>query len=345
MSYIESLSTTLPILILVILGVFLRKFHFFKDNTVNDIKKLVVNISLPLVLLNAFATMAFEPRYLWIIVSVFSACVIVMAASRKLGAFLHIPSRFFPFLMAGFEAGMMGYAIFGSIYGIENIPIFAIFDLGQVLFVFLVLIPTMQAKDGQRTSVKDTALFFVKTPVILAIFAGIILNISGLYPMLTGFPPGNALIQTTNSLGAITIPLMVMILGYDLKLNLETIGKPLQTAIIRMVVWVGFAFLFNHFILSQILNLGPIYQAAAWMLFILPPGYIIPLFMTQSEETDRIYIANTLSLSTFFALVAVVFVRSVNPVVSMDYKPEDHQNSSSSFSLHQIKHTWAITLC
>lgn len=311
MSYLESLSATLPIVILVILGMLLRKFHFFGENTVNDIKKLVVNISLPLVLLNAFATMVFELRYVWIIVSVFSACVVVMTASRKLGPALHIPSRFFPFLMAGFEAGMMGYAIFGSIYGIANIPIFAIFDLGQVMFVFLVLIPTMQAKDGQRTIVKDTALFFVKTPVILAIFAGIILNLSGLYPVLTGFPPSNAVIQTTNSLGAITIPLMIMILGYDLKLNLETIGKPLQTTIIRMAVWVGFGFLFNHFVLGQLLNLGAIYQAAAWMLFILPPGYIIPLFMTQSEESDRIYIANTLSLSTLFSLVAVVVVRSL----------------------------------
>ncbi len=311
MSYLKSFSSTLPILLMVILGMFLRKVHFFKDGTIDGIKKLVVNISLPLVLLNAFATMLFELRYVWIILSVFSACVIVMAASRKLGVFLHIPSRSFPFLMAGFEAGMMGYAIFGSIYGVENIPVFAIFDLGQVLFVFLVLVPTLGNKDGQRTDLKKIAMQFLKSPVILGIVAGILLNWSGIYPALAAFPLSSAVIQTTTILGSLTIPLVALVLGYDLKLNLNTIGNPLKTVAIRMAVWVGLGFLFNYFLVRQLLGLGAIYQAAAWILFVLPPPFVIPLFMTRSGESDRTYIANTLSLSTLISLAAVVVVRAL----------------------------------
>ena len=314
MSYLESFSSTLPIVLLVILGVALRKVHFLRDNTINDIKKLVVNISLPLVLVNAFATMAFELRYLWIIVSVFLGCVIVMVASWKLGKNLHIPSRFFPFLMAGFEAGMMGYAIFGSIYGIENIPKFAIFDLGQVLFVFLVLVPTLGNQDGQRTDLKKIALQFLKSPVILGIVAGILLNWSGIYPALAVFPISSAVLQTTTILGSLTIPLVALVLGYDLKLNPSTISNPLKTVAIRMTVWLGLGFLFNYFLVRQFLGLGGIYQAAAWILFVLPPPFVIPLFMTQSEELDRIYIANTLSLSTLISLAAVVVVRSLIPL-------------------------------
>lgn len=314
MSYLESFSSTLPIILLVLLGVILRRLQFLKNETINEIKKLVVNISLPLVLLNAFGTMVFELRYLWIIASVFLGCVAIMFASRRVGRVFNIPSRFFPFLMAGFEAGMMGYAIFGSIYGLDNIPKFAIFDVGQVLFVFLVLIPTMETGEGQRTDLKKTALFFVKTPVIIGMFTGIALNLTGLYPVLMAFPPSNALLQTSITLGAITIPLMGIVIGYDLKFDPAAIRTPLKTALIRMAVWVGMGFLFDYFLVQGLLGLGGIYRAALWVLFVLPPGFVIPLFITEAEETDRNYISNTLSISTILTLVAIVVVRSLLPV-------------------------------
>ena len=314
MSYLESFSSTLPIVLLVILGVLLRKLRFLRDSTIDDFKKLVVNISLPLVLLNAFATMAFELRYLWIVASLFLACVVLLFSSRKLGSIFGIQSRFFPFLMTGFEAGMMGYAIFGSIYGLENIPKFAIFDLGQVLFVVLVFIPTMGSIHQERTNLKQTLLSFIKMPVIIAIFSGLLLNLSGLYPLLTGFPLTNAVLQTTTILGSVTIPMVALVLGYDLNLQLAAISKPLKTMAIRMTTWVVLGYLFTHFIVSQLLGLGTIYQAAAWILLIMPPPFVIPLFMTQSEESDRTYIANTLSLSTVISLFAVVIVRALFPL-------------------------------
>ena len=314
MSYLESFSSTLPIVFLVISGFLLRKLHFFGNNTVNDIKKLVVNVSLPLMLFNAFATMVFELRYLWIVASLFFGPVLLMFLSRKLGPIFGIQSRFFPFLMTGFEAGMMGYAIFSSIYGIENIPKFAIFDLGQVLFVVLVFIPTMGSIDQERTNLKQTLLSFIKMPVIIAIFSGLILNLGGLYPVLTGFPLTNAFVQTTTILGSVTIPMVALVLGYDLNLNLAAISKPLKTVVIRMTTWVVLGYLFTHFIVGQLLGLGEIYQAAAWILLIMPPPFVIPLFLTQSEESDRNYIANTLSLSTIISLFAVVIVRAFFPL-------------------------------
>ena len=309
MAFLESFSSTLPIILMILFGVFLRKRSFFGETTIQEIKKLVVNVSLPLVLLNAFAVMAFELRYLWIIITIFLGCVVVMFSSRYLEKIIQIPSHFFPFLMAGFEAGMMGYAIFGSVYGVENIPKFAIMDLGQVLFVFLVLIPTLENGGDRRMDLKAVGALFLKSPVIIAIFCGILLNISGLYSIFARFPISNALIQTTSVLGSVTIPLVAIVLGYDLNLKLSTIGKPLKTVAIRMTVWVVFGFLFNFFIIRQMLGLDTIYQAAVWVLLVLPPPFVIPLFMTQSNESDRNYIANTLSLSTLVSLLSVVVIR------------------------------------
>ncbi len=83
---------------------------------------------------------------------------------------------------------------------------------------------------------------------------------------------------------------------------------------IRMTTWIVLGYLFTHFIVGQLLGLGEIYQAAAWILLIMPPPFVIPLFLTQSEESDRNYIANTLSLSTIISLFAVVIVRAFFPL-------------------------------
>src|SRR5690606_1219245 len=104
--------------------------------TIQDIKRLIVSVSLPLVLFRAFATMTFEPRYLVIVASLFLSCTLVMFATARLHFLPGLRSPYASYLMAGFEAGMLGYAIFSSIYGADNVSYFAVVDLGQVLFVF-----------------------------------------------------------------------------------------------------------------------------------------------------------------------------------------------------------------
>ena len=145
MSLLQTLSTTLPVIFLVALGFFFRRVQFIKPSSVSDFKPLVVNVTLPLVLFKAFSTMQFEPRFLLIVASVFVACTLVMLAAARLTFFPGLTSRYSSYLMAGFEAGMLGYAVFGSTYGVANIPHFAVIDLGQVLFVFFILVTRLEA--------------------------------------------------------------------------------------------------------------------------------------------------------------------------------------------------------
>ena len=171
MSILETLSTTLPVILLVCLGIIIRRVGLIRPESVGDIKKLIVNLTLPLLLFKAFATMQFEMRYMLIVGIVFTACTAVMFAVSRLRFVPGLNSKYAPYLMTGFEAGMLGYALFSSIYGDAAIPKFAVIDLGQVLFVFLILIPRLGYDQNQKTSIKETALSILKTPVIIAIGA------------------------------------------------------------------------------------------------------------------------------------------------------------------------------
>ena len=83
MTVIQTLSSTLPIIFLVIAGILLRITGLLQASSINDLKKLIINVALPLLLFKAFATMLFEPRFLVIVLAVFLACTGVMFLSAK----------------------------------------------------------------------------------------------------------------------------------------------------------------------------------------------------------------------------------------------------------------------
>ena len=186
MIYLEAFSKVLPVILLFILGASLRRTRFLAESTVGDLKKLIVNITLPAVLFLAFAGVNLEGRHLAIVAVVFAACLLALLLGRLIGPPLGLRSPYFPALMTGFEAGMMGYAIFGAVYGAGQIFNFAVVDLGQVLFVFFILVPFVQRISTGAISFGQTLRTFLKTPVIIAIFLGIIANRLGVLPRAAG---------------------------------------------------------------------------------------------------------------------------------------------------------------
>jgi predicted permease len=311
MSILQTLSTTLPVIFLVAVGFLFRRIKFIKPDSISDFKSLVVNVTLPLVLFKAFSTMQFEPRFLLIVACVFIACTMVMLASSRLTFLPGLSSPYSSYLMAGFEAGMLGYAVFSAMYGDANIPHFAVIDLGQVLFVFFILVTRLQAEQSQRLSLRETIVQFFKTPVIIGILAGILANLSGVYNLLAGWELTGSVLHTAEILAGLTLPLVAIVIGYELSFKAGSLVRPLQTVVLRLVVWVALAVGFNALVIRGILGLDPVFEAAVLLIAALPAPFVIPLYLKQEEAGERDYIVNTLSLGTVAALAGVVIVRMI----------------------------------
>jgi len=309
MTSLETLSSTLPIIFLVLAGILIRATHLIQPEAVADIKKLVVNVTLPLLLLKAFATMTFELRYLLIVSIIFLACTLVMFLTARLRVVPGLTSRYASYLMAGFEAGMLGYALFSSIYGAENISRFAVIDLGQVLFVFFVLITRLKFQQERRLNASETLLTFLKSPVIIAILAGILMNLSGAYLALAGWPITDSLLKTAEILAGLTTPLVALVIGYELRFQRSGLLQPFLTVFIRLVGGVALALALNHLVIRQLLGLDRLFEAAVLLMALLPAPFVIPLYLQESDLSERDYILNTLSLGTITALVGAIVVR------------------------------------
>ncbi len=310
-TYLDALSKVLPILLLLALGVFLNKTQFLRPATIQDFKKLVLNITLPAVLFVAFSRVSLEPRHLVIVAIVFTACILGLLVGRLLRSLFRIPSPYFPMLMTGFEAGMMGYAIYTAVYGTDNVFKFAVIDLGQVTFVFFVLVSVLQRQSIGARPFSETLKGFFKTPVIIAIFAGIVANQIGVMEPLQGWPISASVLKTLDLIGGLTTPLVAIIIGYEMKLAWTNIARPLQSIGLRLLFWIPVGLLLCVLVLDQWLGLDRGFQAAMLTMFVLPAPFVLPLFIDEADTENRTFVVNTLSLSTVVTLVAFAIISLV----------------------------------
>jgi hypothetical protein len=314
LAIIDALGRVLPVLLLFVLGAVLRRRAFLAEATVADLRRFVLAVTLPSALFLTFLRVSLELRYLPIVLIVFAACVVMLLVGPGLVRLTGVRSPFAGPLMTGFEAGMLGYAIYGGVFGQENLYRFGIVDLGQVLFVFFVLATVLtQRATGVTPGVGATVLAFVRTPVILAILAGVVGNVVGLGGLLDSTPVSAALLTTLGLLGACTTPLIAVVIGYSTRLRPGALSRPARTVAIRMAAWVVLAVPFALFVVRGVLGLDPLFAAAVMTMAILPPPFVIPLYMGTApvDQAERDYVADTLSLATVATLVAFTVVAAV----------------------------------
>ena len=304
---LEVLSKVLPVIFLIVLGALFRKTGFIKQDVVSGLKKIVVNVSLPAVLFLTFAETTFESRYLLIFLSVFLVCGVMLFIGTGLKRLLNQSNKYYPALFSGFETGMMGYSLFLAVYGAENIFKLALIDLGQVVFVFFVLVSYLQKLNGRSASARELIVSFVKSPVILSIILGVLasllVNVSSI-----SSPVIHSVMETLSLLSALTMPLICIVIGYELKINFKGIGKPFLTALIRILLLLGMAFIINTIIIEKLLDLDHTFKTALYTMFLLPPPFVIPIFMDERQEQSKQFVLNTISVSIILSLIAYIIL-------------------------------------
>ena len=122
----DTLRTVLPVLLMLFLGAFCRRKAIISREGIQALKTAAVQIALPAVLLHTFAVTQYTFRDVMIPLIMFAVCVAAWLLGKALGPRLRMNSPFVPFLTTGFEAGMLGYALFTLLYGSEQVASFAV---------------------------------------------------------------------------------------------------------------------------------------------------------------------------------------------------------------------------
>lgn len=312
---VEIINRVLPILLLLLLGHWTRRSGLLNDELVDGLRKIVVNIALPAVLFISFLTVELKSSFIALAVFIFGLCVALYILGRFLGPRVQPDHPYFKFLMTGFEYGMLGVSLFGSAYGLRNIGIFAVVDLGHELFIWFAFLPLLlRERDGiQKTS--DLLRSFLSSPVVIAILLSLLLNVLGWQEALNTLPFTGGVMATLGFLANLTIPLILIIVGYGIKFDRQGLGDAARLVIIRLAILLPLAFLLNTFLIRSVLGLGKAYEIALFTLLVLPPPFIIPLFMRPELLEEKRYVNNVLTLYTVVSIFLFAGYFILNPTL------------------------------
>ena len=302
----ERIVPALPLLFLFIIGYGLKTISFFDERGLKAIKRLVGDVALPALLFGAFRSLEFNQRYLVLIGAIFLVCLFMLITAKRLGSLIGVKNEAFVLLMGGFEMGMLGYALFTSFYGQAHLGKMALIDLGQVIFVFTILMALLIRQKEQTFDFGSLLFKIITSPVMIAIILGLLANAKILTLRQTPFT--RQLEAVIDILANLTMPLIALSIGYGIRISKASLSSALKTIVVRKVILLGFALLLNFFVVRLWLKMDRLFEAALLLMFLMPSPFIVSIYLddTKKELTD--YVDTTLSIDTVLSIFAALGV-------------------------------------
>ncbi len=301
---LQIIQMALPVLFTFVLGYFCKQKQIIDAKGINGLKSLVSNITLPVVLFNAFFTADYSIKILITFATVFFSCILGLVIGFFLRRFEKPYGKFLPFLVTNFEGGMLGYALYSLLYpGMTSQ--FAMFDIGQTLCAFTVFLITLKTVNGEKATFSSITKNMFTNPAFVGSVLGVILGLLGVGQWVITSAVGGIVTDLIAFVAAPTSALILIIVGYELSFEKKLVKPVAKTLALRLGVMVvllglGSAVLFSIFPFEKSLFV------ALMLAYCLPAPFIIPLFVDGDEHKE--YIATTLSMQTLMSIVLFVFV-------------------------------------
>ena len=239
---IFSLNATVPVFLMMLLGMLFRKLGWIDEAFASKMNQFVFLVPLPVLVFHDLA--AADIGDVWNFRFV-AFCFLVTAASiaicAVLSCFLKEKAQRGEFIQASYRssAALLGIALTTNIYG--NAGLVPLMIIGSVplynVMAVVVLSLTSPAKDAPRKGLwKSTLKGIVTNPIILGIAAGLLWSVLRL-----PFPP--ILEKTVSSLGDLAAPLGLIAMGATFRLD-KAVGQAKPAIAASVIKLVGFCVLF-----------------------------------------------------------------------------------------------------
>jgi predicted permease len=307
---LEVIAKVLPILLLIGLGHVLKRIKLIQPGTIAELKKVVINVFLPALLFMAFTKVTMTKDYLMIFITVLAALSLMFGVGFAVKKLVRSENRALPAFYTSFETGMIGYSLYVAMYGQENMFKLAVVDLGGFVFMFFVVMSYLQSGAGQGFSLARVLKGIVTAPIVIAVAIGLLLSATGALNYMQTHALTQAPLTLIQMLGSVTVPVICLVIGYELHIELGSVARPLAMAVSRLALWLGLAWLVSTFVIDQWLGLDKGFQLAVYTMFLLPPSFGVPIFIPEAERESRQFILQGVSIHLILSIVAFIVISS-----------------------------------
>lgn len=305
-----AIGVTLPSVLLLMLGFFLRRTSQINANFIAHASRLVFNFGMPMLLFSKLVQSDIH----------YGEQVILLAAGISATSLTFILSeiyawKFVPriadkgvFVQGVFRSnlGGMGIALVWNAYGEAGVPQSAVYMGVMTIFynVLSVITLSRNSSGGLKDKIKNILNKVLTNPLVIAIVVALSLQ-------FLSIKPPQPILQTTEYLGAITLPLALICAGaaFDTKSLFSGKDVAFQASLGRLIVSPLITVLVALAFGLQGISMGVIFLMTA------TPVAAANYVMTKAMGGNDVAAANIMGMTTlgsmFSAAIGIVILRGL----------------------------------
>ena len=294
-------QTMLKLFLLLVLGFVLFKCHIFDEYTNKKISALIVNVASPMLIISSIAGVEGNDKS--IVFLMIGAGILMYIGFIILGKIIN---RIFPFpkkdwpvyecMVVFANTGFMGYPVLLDVFGQEAVFYASLIHMAFNFFVYTYAIMCLTKSDDSKFKLNFKQLL---TPGIVLIFIGILIY-------LFDIQLPSVLMDTINSVGSLTAPLSMMMIGSSLAVypikDSFTDWRSYVFAFVRLIIVP-----FMTMIVCRLLHINPYYANITIITNAMPVGSMVLMLATQYNANVKIVTKNIV-VSTLLSVITIPIV-------------------------------------
>ncbi len=305
----ETLQIVAPVLVMIIIGMSCDKWQIITQAGVDNIKKYITTIALPVCVFHAVSTAAYNKNVVIVLTLMLLVAIVGFLAGFALKGLINEPYRkYFPYLITIYEGGMMAYPLYQSLMGTENMSNIALIDVSCGVFAFGIYFGMLTMTDqGIKPGGKQLAKNAFSSPIFVALLIGLAVGVTGVMNSFVVTGVGQVYVSIKDLVTAPVSAMILLCVGYEFKIKKDTIAVCIKTVLLRFMVQA--VMLAGMLIIATRLNFDKpmIIGLALYMMTI--PSLCLSSFVKDKEASN--YFSTTSSLYLIINLIAYVVLAAI----------------------------------
>ncbi|MCV9880080.1 AEC family transporter [Brenneria izbisi] len=309
-------QVTMPNLLLLLLGMGMRRLNLLDDGFCDSAMKLVFNLALPCLLFFSIATnqQSMADHLPMMIYGTLGTLATFLLLEFVAVYLVKDPRERGIFVQGGFRSntGIMGLAFAMSAYGSEGVAVGSLYlTVTVILFNVLSVITLTRSlrrdEQGGQISTKALLVSIVTNPLIIALVLGLLYSRSTL-------PMPEVIKQTGHLVSALALPLALLCAGasLDIRTMLRTSNVAALSSVAKLLVVPGLLTLGGWMVGFRGVSLGVIF------LFSATPTAAGSYAMTRAMGGNATLAANIIAMTTvgsfFVTAIGLYCLRSLGVI-------------------------------
>ena len=287
---------------LIFLGFLSRRLSLFKQEDVSVLKKVIIYLTLPALIFTVSYRSSFSLSFLKIPVLAWVVMLLSLGAAFLLSFALSLKKETrgsFLLTSAIGNTGYFGYPLALAFYGRAGLVNSIFYDLiGSVPFVFTIGV-YLAEKFGKENKTGNPLWGVFTFPPLLALVAAYVLQFLG---TATGFFVPSFILKSLDSVGKVTIPLIVLTIGLSLELSsIRTFWFPLLlVCLLKLIFSPVLAYLTGALFLKATALKVSVLEASM-------PTFMLSLVIGARSKLDTSFISGAILVTTLASILTIPF--------------------------------------